>query len=217
MIYKEVLLVAMFLGLIIAQRKKDLTEEELSKLKEQTGIDPKEVSDDAIILSPPKLTEEDEGSKFIPDAYRCDACRSMAYHFVQKFSKAESKKKGSKLSYVEILENVEELCQDEFKECGVKNVLGKNYFSGPGLASARMSGMVDAGGVWTKRMQKLCQELVGEFEEDGIYAMWDDPDVSFEADLCTILFKLKKNSIFLSSFFYGYYCLYSVKTSQITL
>nr|KAI8731501.1 marginal zone B- and B1-cell-specific protein-like [Biomphalaria glabrata] len=177
-----------------AQRKKDLTEDELSKLKEQTGIDPNEVSDDAIILSPPKLTEEDEGSKFMPEAYRCDACRSMAHHFVQKFSKAESKKKGSKLTYVEILENVEELCQDEFKECGVKNVLGKNRFSGPGLPAAKMSGMVDAGGLWTKRMQKLCEELVGEFEEDGIYALWDDPDVSFEADLCSSYCRTRRHT-----------------------
>ncbi|CAL1542824.1 unnamed protein product [Lymnaea stagnalis] len=168
-----------------AQRKKDLNEEELAKLKEQTGIDPNEVSDDAIILSPPKLTEEDEGSKFMPEAYRCDACRSMSYLFVQKFTKAEVKKKGAKLSYVEILETVEELCHDEFKEIGVKNVLGHNRFSGPGLNTAQMSGMVDAGGVWKNRMQKLCEELVGEFEEDGIYAMWDDPEMSFEADLCS--------------------------------
>ncbi|XP_059143387.1 marginal zone B- and B1-cell-specific protein-like [Physella acuta] len=184
MVWREVALLFLIFALVVAQRKKDLSPEELARLKEQTGMNPDEMSDDAIILSPPKLTDEDEGSKFMPQAYRCDACRAIAIQFTNLFSKAESKKKSGKLSYVEILDHVEQQCQDEYKEFGLKSVLGENKFSAPGLETAMMSGMVDAGGLWKRRMQKLCEELVGEYEEDGIYAMWSEPESTFEQELC---------------------------------
>ena len=43
------------------------------------GINPDDLSEDTVFLTPAKLNDEERGSKFMPSAYKCDGCHAVAY------------------------------------------------------------------------------------------------------------------------------------------
>ncbi|XP_005099898.1 marginal zone B- and B1-cell-specific protein [Aplysia californica] len=153
------------------------------------GIDPDNLKPGQMLMTPPDMSDEEEGSQFMPKIHRCDGCRAVAYQLEKNaFPSAErKKKKGQKLGDSEILDVTENLCNNGFhRQYGLKNVKGKNVLSGEGLESADEPGMMEAGGRWQARLQNLCKELIEEYEEDGIYEMYTERgEHKLELPLCS--------------------------------
>ncbi|XP_005099899.1 marginal zone B- and B1-cell-specific protein [Aplysia californica] len=173
-----------FLSLPLVLTKRVLTETE-RQMAIDSGIDLDSISDDTVFITPAELSDEERGSKFMPTAYRCDGCSAIAYQLQKRFKAAEKKKKvGDPLGEAEVLEVFEELCDGEFENYGVKNVQGIKVLSGEGLPGDRQSGMVEAGGVWKSRMQNICNEVSGEYEEENIYKWYQLQGAPFRQLLC---------------------------------
>lgn len=59
-------------------------DEELRKVALQNGIDPDNPKPGTVLITPPKLSDEEEGSQFMPARHRCDGCTAIAYQVTYK-------------------------------------------------------------------------------------------------------------------------------------
>ncbi|CAG5125330.1 unnamed protein product [Candidula unifasciata] len=124
-------------------------------------------------MTPPVMTEEEEGSRQLPRQYRCSGCAAIAYQFQKQFSIAESRfKKGKRLPYSDVLEVAESVCEKKLKGYGLKSVKGEKFLSGEGLEHDKDMGIMEAGGKWEVRLKTLCGELIELYEEEEIYEQY---------------------------------------------
>uniref|UniRef100_A0A182YU42 DUF3456 domain-containing protein n=1 Tax=Biomphalaria glabrata TaxID=6526 RepID=A0A182YU42_BIOGL len=154
---------------LVSGDMKKLRETMEKKAREQ-GIDPNNLKPGESLMIPPELTDEEEGSRHMPEAHRCDGCTAVAFQFEKAFGKAlKHVKKGQPLSLADVLDVADLVCDKRLKEYGLKNINGEKYLSGEGLPKEKEPGILEAGGKWDARLSTLCRELIEMYEEDGIY------------------------------------------------
>nr|XP_042908390.1 marginal zone B- and B1-cell-specific protein isoform X2 [Parasteatoda tepidariorum] len=124
----------------------------------------------------------------MPTNLRCDACLAVVYQlytalFVEQ-SKLDKSKKRKSLKEYEILETIENVCNKNFEEYGVKQVDGLNRLSGPGLETQGVMGMTQMGGRWPHRLQEMCHYYIGEAGEFDIYEMFLEGKSKLTEFLC---------------------------------
>eukprot|EP00117_Sycon_ciliatum_P010188 scpid95123/ scgid12189/ Plasma cell-induced resident endoplasmic reticulum protein; Proapoptotic caspase adapter protein len=124
-------------------------------------------------LKVPKLTPEEEHSTNLPSGMKCDACQAVVYQMVEQLklreSKQLSKEKGKPLRESQYLEVFEDLCNGEWSGYGVKDVDGVHMLSGPGLSAEGHMSMMYGGGMWPRRLNKKCGQIVEDMGEDELY------------------------------------------------
>ncbi|BFZ04460.1 hypothetical protein BsWGS_07499 [Bradybaena similaris] len=124
-------------------------------------------------MTPPEMTDEEEGSRQLPRKYRCSGCAAVAYQFQKQFSVAEGKfKKRRRLQYSDVLQITEDVCEKALKGYGLKSVKGEKFLSGEGLVHDKDMGIMEAGGKWEVRLKTLCGELIEQYEEEAIYEQY---------------------------------------------
>ncbi|XP_007517600.1 marginal zone B- and B1-cell-specific protein isoform X2 [Erinaceus europaeus] len=140
----------------------------------------------------PNLDEEERYSAHMPDHFRCDACRVVAYQMGQHLADAEAKLHSldsggrrvlSESVYTDVLDRS---CSQTWKDYGVREVNQVNRLMGPGLNEGpepRISVMV-TGGPWPTRLSRTCLHYLGEFGEDQIYEAHRKGQGSLETLLC---------------------------------
>ncbi|XP_033643734.1 marginal zone B- and B1-cell-specific protein-like [Asterias rubens] len=119
----------------------------------------------------PDLDDEDQHSMHMPDQLLCDACIVLAHMFQEKFDKMNAKRPSLKKNLPEsdILDGFEDVCTNDFNSIGIKEIKGVKRLSGPGLDTKDVPGIMQGGGKWPGRMQQVCNQYIGDFEEETIY------------------------------------------------
>merc|ERR1711871_206894 len=136
---------------------------------------------------------DEESSTFnkdLPEKFKCDGCRGVAFMLSQSFAKREAEiGVGSKpLPESEFYHEIEETCEVRLEgKYGVKarNQNSKDkVFSGPGLKAYDLEDAQFGGMYWDKRIKKLCLELADSVGEEEIYAMYRDPSKNLAKAMC---------------------------------
>ncbi|XP_038060356.1 marginal zone B- and B1-cell-specific protein-like, partial [Patiria miniata] len=119
----------------------------------------------------PDLDDEDHHSLHMPDQLLCDACQILAHMFETKFDKMNEKRPSlkKKLPESDVLDAVDDICNDEFNLVGIKEIKGVKRLSGPGLSTKDVPGIMQGGGKWPGRMREVCNQYAGDLEEENIY------------------------------------------------
>merc|ERR1719506_3130877 len=116
--------------------------------------------------------DEEESSTYnsnIAERYQCDACTGIAFTMT--------------------IAIVEKVCaKDLTGKYGIKSRHGNAWdkvFSGPGLHEAMELPDGQFGGShWDRRMIKMCEEMVDEFTEEGMYAMHRSSTTNLKKGMC---------------------------------
>merc|ERR1719183_1824728 len=82
-------------------------------------------------IQAPAMTEEDQYGYNMPDQYKCDSCKVVAYHVSQALKQKQPKNR--RLQSWEYTDLFDETCKTGFKGYGVSFVDGRNVLSGPAL------------------------------------------------------------------------------------
>jgi len=140
--------------------------------------------------------DEEESSTYnsnIAERYQCDACTGIAFTMTNAFVVAEKLTGGTKgptaLPESEFFDIVEKACaKDLTGKYGIKSRHGNAWdkvFSGPGLHEAMELPDGQFGGShWDRRMIKMCEEMVDEFTEEGMYAMHRSSTTNLKKGMC---------------------------------
>merc|ERR1712096_77539 len=110
-------------------------------------------------LSTPDLSDEESHDVMMPKHFRCDACNGISVRinklFKEKILRYPSISSGKKrLSEQQVSDVVESVCENgDWEGFGLKNVEGISMM----------------GGMWSSRFNRMCQEILGDFDEDEIY------------------------------------------------
>ncbi|KAL5019388.1 hypothetical protein ScPMuIL_005110 [Solemya velum] len=122
-------------------------------------------------FTPPDLDDEDAHSVVLPDIYKCDGCRLLAFRMTEALKNAEAKMKPTqkKLYESQILDALDQVCTDKFESTGVKEINGEKRLSSRGLETFDAPGIMQGGGMWPGRLQNLCGRYTGDLDEDDIY------------------------------------------------
>ena len=67
------------------QKQKEMQEAMAQSLKDQ-GIDANNLDPGKILMTPPVLSDEENGSQFMPRIHRCDGCKAVAYQVIVNLS-----------------------------------------------------------------------------------------------------------------------------------
>jgi len=123
-------------------------------------------------IQAPSMTEEDQYSSIMPDQYRCDSCKVVAYHLSEALKRKQPKNR--RLKSWEYTELFDETCKTGFSGYGVAFVDGQNVLSGPALKRDKLEpgmGAIQMGGeTWEKRLGEICRKFVYEkVGEDEVY------------------------------------------------
>ncbi|KAK6171539.1 hypothetical protein SNE40_019707 [Patella caerulea] len=138
-----------------------------------------------IKFTPPKLDDEEMNSPYMPDKLKCDGCTILAHMLNKRFDKAHKSRKTLKyLPETEVLDIFENVCSDEFKSCGVKEVNGRVRLTGPGLETENVPGVMQGGGLWPRRLQNMCNFIVDQMDEYEVYQLYLDKSIPFKDSLC---------------------------------
>lgn len=139
--------------------------------------------------------DEEESSTYnsnIAARYQCDACTGIAFTMTNAFVVAEKHHGGSKgpkaLPESEFFDIVERVCAEELTgKYGIKSRHGNAWdkvFSGPGLEAMELPDGQFGGSHWDKRMIKMCEEMVDEFSEEGMYGMHRSSTTNLKKGMC---------------------------------
>ncbi|KAK3800309.1 hypothetical protein RRG08_020285 [Elysia crispata] len=171
--------------LVLSMAEEELDEGILQQKMAENGMDPQTSQ----VFKPPKMTDEERGSRHMPKYLRCAGCVAIAHQFELEYKSAlKSVKAKKRLSLVDQIDVAETVCKKKMNEYGLKEHEGKKLLSGPGLAAADIPGMMEGGGKWEARMTTLCLEIIEEFEEEGVYDIYSEVgDGSFASGLCSSL------------------------------
>lgn len=137
-------------------------------------------------IQAPSFTEEDQRSYTMPEQYRCDSCKAVAYHLTEGLKRKQPKSR--RLQSWEYTELFDETCKSGFKGYGVSLVDGKNVLSGPGLKREKVEagmGAIQMGGeTWELRLGEICRKFVyDKIGEEEVYEHFrSQGEVS--SDLC---------------------------------
>merc|ERR550537_2121694 len=82
-------------------------------------------------IEAPAMTEEDQYGYTMPDQYRCDSCKVVAYHLTEALTHKQPKSR--RLKEWEYTELFDETCKAGFKGYGISLVDGQNVLSGPAI------------------------------------------------------------------------------------
>lgn len=125
-------------------------------------------------MGTPDLSDEDSMSIHMPKYLSCDACRIISMRFsdsltkeIAKFPSVKNYKK--ELSEDRIDDILENICNDEWTQYGIKEVEGINRLSGPGFETNDVPGVMQGGGKWPFRFKQFCNIIIGDLGEDVIY------------------------------------------------
>jgi len=150
--------------------------------------------------------DEEESSTYntnIAAVYQCDACAGIAFSMSDAFIKAEKLRGGTKgpkaLPESEFFDIVERVCgADLVGKYGIKSRHGNAWdkvFSGPGLTEAlALPDGQFGGGHWDARMKKMCEELVDDFSEEGIYGFHRSSSNTLKKGMCKKKCKVAKKA-----------------------
>lgn len=136
----------------------------------------------------PEATEEEAGSKTIPDEFKCDACKAAIYHLTLAIDNVKPKdrqvlldsggKKAVQAQAAQVAEALEDACdKDTFQDYGIKHLMvedgqsGVKKLDGPAL-DVEGAGSTKGGGLWPSRLAGLCARIVGDEEEAGLVKHW---------------------------------------------
>ncbi|XP_045604774.1 marginal zone B- and B1-cell-specific protein isoform X2 [Procambarus clarkii] len=125
-------------------------------------------------------TEIDEGADA---ALKCDACRIVAAKFAESFADIQ----GNIVPTIspkdeEIIEAAESTCDGAWEGYGVKIMGGMERLTGP--EADVKAGIVDNDPIWSRRLQDMCDELLGETpDEKTLFNTWASGN-SLEEYLC---------------------------------
>merc|ERR1719253_205317 len=108
----------------------------------------------------------------MPEQYRCDSCKAVAYHLETALQKRELKSR--RLTEWELQELFDETCKTGFAGYGLSHVNGESVLSGPALKRDDLEpgmGAIQMGGeTWEKRLGEQCRKFVYEkIGEDEVY------------------------------------------------
>ncbi|XP_035697135.1 marginal zone B- and B1-cell-specific protein-like [Branchiostoma floridae] len=124
----------------------------------------------------PDVNSEESESMHMPDYLRCDACRVIAYKFTQKLDKMTTRPRGrgekELLLLSEIIEGLENICDEDWKDTGVKEVEGVKRLSGPGLETKEVPGVTASGQKWPQRLHEMCHMYIGDIGEEQLYGIF---------------------------------------------
>eukprot|EP00746_Dinoflagellata_sp_MGD_P025164 gnl/MRDRNA2_/MRDRNA2_15913_c0_seq1.p1 gnl/MRDRNA2_/MRDRNA2_15913_c0~~gnl/MRDRNA2_/MRDRNA2_15913_c0_seq1.p1 ORF type:complete len:242 (-),score=61.31 gnl/MRDRNA2_/MRDRNA2_15913_c0_seq1:202-927(-) len=122
------------------------------------------------------VTEEEQRSFAMPDdpQLRCDACSIIAQNLAGALLHTEALRERP-LSEFQYESAIEQVCKEGLDEYTTRRVMGlngegKTRLNGPGSEASRLKGAIIQGGYWAARMQSACRSVVGEIEEEQIYA-----------------------------------------------
>ncbi|XP_002737512.1 marginal zone B- and B1-cell-specific protein-like [Saccoglossus kowalevskii] len=133
----------------------------------------------------PDLSDEEAHSLHLPTALKCDACRILAYSIRESFDEAHRKRPSLKrLPESDLIDILENKCDQQWENVGVKEIEGVKRLSGPGLETSEVPGIMQGGGKWPYRINERCGYYVGEYGEDEIYNIYKKNPDKFEKWMC---------------------------------
>jgi hypothetical protein len=137
-------------------------------------------------IQAPSMTEEDQYSSIMPELYRCDSCKVVAYHLSEALKRKQPKNR--RLKSWEYTELFDETCKTGFSGYGVAFVDGQNVLSGPALKRDNLEpgmGAIQMGGqTWELRLGEICRRFVYEkIGEDDVYEHFRSKG-EVSSDLC---------------------------------
>jgi hypothetical protein len=113
-------------------------------------------------IQAPTMTEEDQYGYTMPEQYRCDSCKAVAYHLGEALKRRELKSR--RLSEWEVQELFDDTCNTGFKGYGLSHVNGESVLSGPAIKRENLEpgmGAIQMGGeTWEKRLGEICRKFV---------------------------------------------------------
>ncbi|ESN92496.1 hypothetical protein HELRODRAFT_194214 [Helobdella robusta] len=112
------------------------------------------ITEHKLSVDPPVLTEEESKSRFIPENFRCDACKAVAFQFYTAFDDFNKYNKQHKYNIpeYELLDLVDKICDPStYKLYGIKEIKGLKKLSGGGLPSRDVPVVMSGGGMWPGR------------------------------------------------------------------
>jgi hypothetical protein len=123
-------------------------------------------------IQAPTMTEEDQYGYTMPEQYRCDSCKVVAYHLEEALKRKELKSR--RLTEWEIQELFDDTCHTGFKGYGLSHVNGESVLSGPAMKRENLEpgmGAIQMGGeTWEKRLGEICRKFVyDKIGEDELY------------------------------------------------
>merc|ERR1719378_576953 len=133
--------------------------------------------------------EESTFNKDLPEKFKCDGCRGVAFMLTKSFAQREAEvSNGGELPESEFFHEIEATCDERLEgKFGVKARNANPHdkvFSGPGLKAYELDDAQFGGLYWDKRIKKLCRELADAVGEEEIYAMHRDPSKPLAKALC---------------------------------
>ncbi|XP_019637267.1 PREDICTED: marginal zone B- and B1-cell-specific protein-like [Branchiostoma belcheri] len=69
----------------------------------------------------------------------------------------------------EIIDGLENICNEDWKDTGVKDVEGVKRLSGPGLETKEVPGVTASGHKWPQRLHEMCFMYIGDIGEEQLY------------------------------------------------
>jgi len=134
------------------------------------------------------FTEEESSSEAIPNAYKCDACKAVAFQLDKVLkntnaqmplkSAAVAKKEGKRAVQdraVRITSVLESACATEaYESYGIKDSAeqpGTKWLVGEGIVNEQ-AGAVSGGGKWLSRLRARCAGLIAEIEDLPLVELW---------------------------------------------
>lgn len=158
----------------------------LAKDKWETKVDENGKQVQSLQIQAPSMTEEDQYGYTMPDQYRCDSCKVVAYHLNEALKRRQPKNR--RLQEWEYHELFDETCKSAFEGYGVAFVNGQNMLSGPAIKRDNIEpgmGAIQMGGeTWAKRLGEICRRFVYEkIGEDEVYELFRSQG-QVSSDLC---------------------------------
>ncbi|KAK3878302.1 hypothetical protein Pcinc_017060 [Petrolisthes cinctipes] len=114
---------------------------------------------------------------------KCDACKIVANKFVEAFAELH-KEEGGTPNDEDIVSVAESVCDDAWEGFGVTIVADEERLSGPGSEVIATEKLIDLDGMWSRRLQDMCDEFLAEInDEKSLYHMWASGN-SLEEYIC---------------------------------
>ncbi|KAK4316418.1 hypothetical protein Pmani_012432 [Petrolisthes manimaculis] len=114
---------------------------------------------------------------------KCDACKIVSNKFVEAFGELH-KEGGGTPNDEDIVSVSESVCDDAWEGFGVTIVADEERLSGPGSEVIATEKLIDEDGMWSRRLQDMCDEFLAEInDEKSLYHTWASGN-SLEEYIC---------------------------------
>jgi hypothetical protein len=138
----------------------------------ESGVNEEGRNVQTLKIQAPSMTEEDQYGYTMPEQYRCDSCKVVAYHLGEALRKKDLKSR--RLKEWEVQEVFDDTCKTGFAGYGISHVNGESVLSGPALKRDNLEagmGAIQMGGeTWEKRLGEICRKFVyDKVGEDEFY------------------------------------------------